>query len=251
MKVKIIGVIALSVLCVACAGVEKRNQSELIGHEKQDGRLEISAEINKYLSSDYFGMIELVFVNRKNTWLRIQNIDIEIDDKELEKSIKLTTGIELQNWHKAMKKKIAIGRYNQSIISSSLILAGVVAGSSGRSDSNHAAGIGLAAVGLSSYTLSELANVKNDVEQVGLFPSGHLLSNPDIIPPALFLEKWLLIDTSEVKKPELLKSFNMKITYSDNISETYHVVLLYSDEDIKKYKWQRTMYDEMKSKPPL
>lgn len=235
---KLIVTVVILIVCNGCADIQKRNHSEPIGIVKGETRLSISSEINTDFSSEYFGMVELVLFNQKGTWLEVKNIEINISDKELRNSIKLTSGMDLENWHKAMKKKIAVERYNQSVVSTSLFLTGLVAAGAGRTSSVRA-GAGIAALSLASQTVSELQYSKSNIERVGLFPSGHLLKNPDRIPPGLFLEKWLVIDTSDVRALKLLKSFELKITYSDDVSEIYNIVLLQYDNDAYTYNWQR------------
>lgn len=68
MKIKLSLLLVLSLILSGCATVNKRNQADTINQVDNTQKLSLSYEINKTLSSEHFGLIELNFQNPDDKW---------------------------------------------------------------------------------------------------------------------------------------------------------------------------------------
>jgi hypothetical protein len=220
MKSKWFILLVLSLVISGCASVNKRNQAETINQTDSTQKLSLSYEINKPLSSEHFGLIELNFQNPGDKWVAIKNIELIIEDNSLAESVRLTSGLEFDNWRKAMRKQIAISNHNTSMLVSGLLLASAVASADSNETVSAAGTIGLG-VTLGSHTVREISADIDRVEANGLFPQTHLLATPEKVPPTLFLDKWLLVDTSDVAQDRVLRKLEVKVTYADSTEDLY------------------------------
>lgn len=240
MKRKLSLFLLLSLVLSGCASVDKRNQAYTINQVDNNQKLSLSYEVNESLSSEHFGLIELNFQNPSDKWVAIKNVELIIEDKSLADSVRLTSGLEFENWRKAMRKQIAISNQNTSMFVSGLLLASAV----GTSDSNETVStaglVGLGAT-LGSQTVREISADIDRVEANALFPQTHLLNTPEKVPPTLFLDKWLLVDTSEVAANQALRKIELKVTYADSTEDMYAI-------DIVNYKDGRLTHDWQKQK---
>lgn len=236
LKTKLSLLLIVAVFLSGCASIKKRNHIEAATEVDGGNKLSISYEINSQLSSEHFGMFEFIFHNPSDKWVIIKSVELIIDDK-LEKSVKLTSGLEFDNWRNAMRKTIAVRNYNTSVLISGLMVASAVAASSSDSSVRNT---GLAGFGLTagSQTVRQFSQAKDRVESANLFPQSHLLRTPEKVPPRLFIEKWLLVDTSELDESTYLNKFALKVTYDDLTEDTFPVAAIQPKR--KKFiDWQK------------
>lgn len=240
MKSKWFILLVLSLILSGCASVNKRNQAETINQTDSKQKLSLSYEINKDLSSEHFGLIELNFQNPSNKWVAIKDVELIIQDKSLADSVRLTSGLEFDNWRKAMRKQITISNHNTSMLVSGLLLASAVATSDSNETVSTAGLVGLGAT-LGSQTVREISAGIDRVEANALFPQTHLLNTPEKVPPTLFLDKWLLVDTSDVAQNRVLRKLEVKVTYADSTEDLYVI-------NVDNYKDRKFVNDWQKQK---
>ena len=58
----------------------------------------VSASLNEYFSSEYFGLIDFVFENKTGNWLNLHDISISLNNDKLDSTVKVTMGNELDVW---------------------------------------------------------------------------------------------------------------------------------------------------------
>jgi len=236
---KVVSILGIAALVLAgCASVEKQNSATTAEHGGSGKKLEISYEINRSLTSEYFGMVEFTFSNKTDHWLEIRNIELKIPDDDLRNTVVLTTGRDFENWRYAARKRLAIENHNQQAFFGSLALVASVATISGNRQTSAMGAGALVATG-TSYAISELAKSRNQAQGNALFPRGHLLHNPERIPPGMFVDKWLLLDTSNVTAKKILTTMDMLVSYADDTSDTYTVQIYQWDTKAWHYGWQK------------
>ena len=242
-----IATIVISLFLIGCAQLHKETPTKLVESDKDDGRrLVITTELNESLSSEHFGMMEFVLENRTEDWLEIENIELLIENKTIRRSVRFTRGEEFSIWNKAVSKKISVENYNKSLLYGSLL--GVAGGLSATNNNSNAKDLGkiLGVATLGSLTVDEVSQLRKRVEGVDLFPGGNLLNPNKKIPPDLFVESWLLINTRNHDSSPLFSEFKLKITYSDKASEVYLVPIFVKKSKAESSVWQNTIANREK-----
>ena len=241
----------LIVLFTGCAGIHK----DIDAIKKVDGnntnRLFISADLNNDLSSEYFGMLEFTFENTTDKWVTIDHIDVKAKDESFNKTMKFTTGEDFVVWSKAIRKRNKVDKYNKALVYSAII--GVAAATTALSKNNNVknAAAGVWGLGLTSLTIDQIEDAKNNVEDVDLFPANHLLNGHIRVPPGLFTERWLLINTTDHDTTKLLYALELEIHYADKKMDKYYVPIFKSYREMGRRAWQRQIQNNIKKERRL
>lgn len=233
-------ILVFTILVTGCASIHKN--IDAIAEQKKT-KLNISAEINNDLSSEYFGMVEFTLENTTGRWLEIDSISVDVGDERLRKSTKFTSGNELKAWSKAIKSRNEVRQYNKAVAYSAIL--GLAAGASAFSDNRtikNAADSTLALT-LGSLTIDQMLTQKDRVEMNRLFPEDHLLAGGQLVPPELFIQSWLLINTTNAKRNELLTNLKLTVHYKTGRSERFNIALFPKRMRLAVYDWQRKMVE--------
>lgn len=233
-------ILVFTILLTGCASIHKN--IDAIAEQKKT-ELNISAEINNDLSSEYFGMVEFTLENTTGRWLEIESISVDVGDERLRKSTKFTSGNELKAWSKAIKSRNEVRQYNKAVAYSAIL--GLAAGASAFSDNRtikNSADSTLALT-LGSLTIDQMLTKKDQVEMNRLFPEDHLLAGGQLVPPELFIQSWLLINTTNAKRNELLTGLKLIVTYKSGRSERFGIALYPRNMKLAVYDWQRKMFE--------
>ena len=236
--------LTLCLLVSGCASVEK-NIAATQESGKQS-RLKVSAELNNDLSSEYFGMIEFSFENQTNKWIEINDVIVDVNDEMLRKSSKFTSGNELAAWSKAISARNRIESYNKAIAYSAIIGLASATAVSSSSNNTRGAATGVAVAGLTSLTVEQFIKYKNEAEGGAIYPSGHILNSNLLVPPELFSQYWLLINTTDHETNKLLNKISMTINYKDGESEKFSFNLFSSYLNTHRYRWQKKIHARLK-----
>ena len=247
MKSKLLATVIFTLFFTGCATVNKRNAASTINHTSQGQKLSLTYEINKELSSEHFGLIELNFKNPSDKWVDIKNVELIIRDEYLANAVKLTSGLEFDNWRKAMRKKVAISNQNTSVLVSGLLLASAAVASDSNKSANTIGTLGVTAA-IGSQTVRQISSDINQVEANSLFPQAHILTAPEKVPPSLFLDKWLLVDTSEVAPNMFLRELELKVTYQDASEDLYAINVIRYKDGRKVNDWQKEKIKSIKKR---
>lgn len=237
--------LAVCLLVSSCASIEK----DIIATQGtvKHKRLKISAELNDRLSSEYFGMLEFSFENQTSEWIRISSVSVDINNKMLSKASRFTSGAELAVWAKAIKKRNQIDDYNKAVAYSAIIGISSVTAASSSSNKTKGVATGVAATGLTSLTIEQFSNQKNKAENSNIYPSGHLLSDKLLVPPRLFSDYWLLINTPDHETNNLLRKISITVNYEDGKSEKFYLNLFPSYSDLGWHPWQMEVQSRLRN----
>lgn len=192
--------------------------------------LRISSQIDSKLSSKYFGMINFIFENKTDKWIRIEKAYLKFSHPEINKNVRFVSGNQLNYFLDAVndmnKEKAKIKAQNQAAWAA--VAAGAAAASSSSSQYNTYTGVNflngmlLGAVVSMNISQFEQSTAKDNKK---LFPKGHLFHKDFVIPPGLFSKKWILLNTTNHETIGRLSEAVLTYVTSDGKKETVAVGL--------------------------
>ena len=250
---KMILLLWMAVMMIGCANihtgeiaseVDERGNKVFSNSPDEKQNLVISASERVTHSSTYFAILDFTFQNNSNRWITAKDIAINFSDKILNREVKIVVGNDLNFWQEGITNLKAVKDYNKRLFLSSMFAIGVgIAGASNSLDAKKLGGMTMS-MGAIGLAVEEYQDTMNSVERSMLVPSTHLLSGRVIVPPGLFLRRWLLIYT---KYPDLIPFAN-KIQLSLNISgvgkKTYNVVFRGERNVVLNSNWQKGFVTE-------
>jgi len=218
--------------------VHKDLAASLVTDEETKSPIVISAEINNKLSSEYFGMVEFTIENTSDKWIEIEKFDVGVDDENVKDTMLFTLGKDFQIWSSAIIKRNKVEDYNQSLAYGAIILGSSLVASRSNSDSTANAAAGVAGIATLSLGVESINDARAKIESGVAFPEGNLLSKNLRIPPGLFINAWLLINTTDHDINPPIMSLNLVANYKSGYKETFRIPLYRSYSDLGRYKWQ-------------
>jgi len=183
------------------------------------------------MSSEYFGFIDFTFENKTENWVEIKDIQLNFQDKKIGKFVKIISGKELNIYLESIKIRNNIKEYNKRVILGTVAVIGNSIAKSSNGRNGQLIGNTLLAGSLTSLTLDEMNKQIDKLENAEIFPHNHLMSKDFLIPPGLFVKKFLIIN-SENSKTGYIK--DILLTYStviNGVSKTKTIKLR-----IRKYR---------------
>lgn len=192
-KIKLIAIAACLSLA-ACATKHPGNQAVAIGAENKIP-LKISGRIIDYDKDSAFQLIDLSIENQSDTWVRIDNARMVIDDEKTSR-ISAVVGPDLISWAESVREEKAREQHNTEILQTGLIVAGSVAAAAGgynNDESLRAAGL-LAIIGTSSWAVVDSLKMSQEKAQSSVgTPADHLYSSFSV-PGKMLKRRWLLLN---------------------------------------------------------
>ena len=241
---KVVLFVVLLCIFTGCASVHK-NISANLDDGSTSEKLIISTQLNDTLSSEYFGMLEFTIENKTNEWITVNNISVDIENEKLRKSTKFTSGADFTVWSKAITKRNSIESYNTALAYSAILGVTTVSSSILKNKAQKDASSIAFATGLSSLSIESIASQKQRVENNNTFPDDHLLNGKIRVPPGLFSNHWLLINTTNREEDGLLSHLVVRLEYNDGSSEKFVVPIFTSTREIVRYKWQNSLQNRI------
>lgn len=264
-KIGILG--AVLVLFCGCATVDganyatniSGNQSAENGDDTQKNipvtktGLVISGEEAANISTDYFGVLKFTFRNTTDEWVRIKRVKIYFDNEEIDKNVYIPVGEELFVWQDAVSKKIAIDNRNSGNFWAAVgIISGITAIASDDEATSNVAG---AAFGSSiiGATVSDYKTAKKYENMAAtIYPKEHLLSGKILVPPGLFVNRFIVLNSKNNSKIGYLSSINIEYETDKGVVDKVKLQFRKSPyERVKGYtnsKWQKQVFDEIEKK---
>ena len=230
---KITTLVLCLVLFFGCASVHRGQYAVQIDSKgeqlsrRKKGKTELDLVIsgieNTTLASQYFGVIDFTFENLSQEWIKIKSIKADFGDEKINKNVKFTSGKDIPIWHEAIKIRNTIDDFNTRTILGGL--AGFGAGLAAYSNNKDLQKIGaMTAVGaVTSLSAYEFNKQLDKIEKTKIFPKNHLFTKDFIIPPGLFVKKWLLVNSKNHK--EISYIHNIFIEYQTEEGKTEKIKL--------------------------
>lgn len=164
----------------------------------------ISCSENMRLSSKYFGMIDFTFENKTQDWIHIKNIKIDFGKKIINENVKIISGKDISRWYAAIERRIAIKDYNKQMVESVLLGVGVGLSQFSRDINVQRAGGLIGLMAGTSLLINEFNQNLDKLEKSKIFPKNHLLVEDVVIPPGLFVKKWLLLNSKNHEETSII-----------------------------------------------
>jgi hypothetical protein len=188
------------------------------GKKEPKSGLVISGAVDSDLSTNYFGVIDFVFEN-KNTdqWMVIKDIKISFLTPEQNQNISIPLGARFSAWSQGITNLNEYNKKKAAIIG--FVLGGALMANAG-SQSNR--NIGAVAATIS---VAELASGKNYKEMATYLPPDHLLSGDLLIPPGLFIKRWLVLNSTKHKETGFVETLVIDFLDGRGNQQRYYLKL--------------------------
>ncbi len=193
--------------------------------ESENGaKVPIKGELVSRYCSEYFGFVSVRFGNPTDRWLTLSNVQIGFGDSRIDDAVNVVTGPSLEAWRRAMSAKLASDDIDSQTFLGAIAVIGILA--VGSRDST-AQGIGAAAA-LSSTGVAgvnEIGNARAEIKAAGMVPDTHLLAGDIIVPPGLFADRWILLNTKSDGSAPYLEWMRVSFVEGNNPTENHDLVL--------------------------
>ena len=193
--------------------------------------LVISGEYDNSFSDTYFGLVHLVFENKSDEWVTIKDIEVSFG-KEANKYVNFLspkTGKNLLKIYMESKKKVLLmeqkNRAAWGAALAGLAAAGAAVAaannSSNKKNSTYKANQALAQGLVTAAIVAEASRRPIKKAVMEEYPEGHLLKKGDfIIPPGLFEERWIIVNTRNHEELGYLHSMDISYRTKKGTKET-------------------------------
>jgi hypothetical protein len=183
------------------------------------------------LSSPNFGVLEFTFENATDHWIRLDDVRLDFGDPVKNQGVTVPGGADMQAWQAATMKRNAVRSENAQTALAVIALGGAVAAGGSHSGKVRAVATG-AAVGAA---LATSAAATNAAVAESLYPQDHLFAVPIAIPPRLFAQRWIALNTSaEINKTCLTWTI---LDYDTSEHQRERLVLTFRDRPTGS-EWQ-------------
>jgi hypothetical protein len=152
----------------------------------------ISGAVDSDLSTNYFGALDFVIENKSDQWMVLKDVKVSFLTPEQNKNIGIIAGSYFNAWSQGTTNLQEYNRKKAAIFGAILGSALMVKGGTQTER-------GTGAI-VSSLSIAELASAKNYKEVVASLPPDHLLSSDILIPPGLFIKRWLVLNSTKHKE---------------------------------------------------
>ena len=195
----------------------------------------ISAEIDTIMSNRNFGFIRITIENTSDKWIRINKASLSFGSKIINNNVRFVSGNQLSYYLDAVKflekEKNKVIAQNQAawtgFAAGLAATAATVNNSSGQSSQyNSSLSINLGLI--NSLSISQMIKNRKKLKSSEIFPKGHLLHKDFVIPPGLFVRKWIVFNTTKHEKIGFLQKAFFR--YKSKKGRTEKVVLFLRDK---------------------
>jgi hypothetical protein len=211
--------------------------------------IEITVKENLSMATNYFTVLDFVFDNTTQDWIRIKQVKAFFNDENKDKNISFTSGRDLAIWVQATQKMKEIEAQKAKIF---LGIIGVLgAGIAGFSSGTNIKTLGtMTTVGaISSLSIMEFNKRYNEVEKAKIFPENHIFASEFIIPPGIYIKRFLVLNSRNHKETGFVRKIFLEILVEDQKAELIELSFRRSKPKYKKdtfSKWQSDLIVEEK-----
>jgi hypothetical protein len=144
------------------------------------------------LSSPNFGVLEVTFENTTNRWIHLDDVRLDFGDPVKNQGVTVPGGADMQAWQAATLKRNAVREENAQTALAVVAIGGALA-----AHRSHSGGARAVAAGATlGAALAASAAASNAAVEANLYPQDHLFSVPISVPPGLFAQRWIALNTN-------------------------------------------------------
>jgi hypothetical protein len=211
--------------------------------DKVSKEVVVSATLNSDLSSEYFGYFDVTLENKSDKWLTISKVRVTFQDSFQNENIRFVTGPQFGLWQSAMKKIIAIDQQNKETALATVAALGYGLAALSGNKTLQAVGTTATVGAVGAYGISQYNRRIDSLENTKMFPENHLLGDSIRIPPGLFVDRWLLVNSRSHDQMAYVTTLNIEMESTDGALRK--LVLTFRPKKSTGYpKWQRTIFDK-------
>jgi len=213
--------------------------------ETSNSDISIKCTLNDKLSSEYFGYVEVRLANSSDKWHKLSNVRVYFPDASQNQNIRITLGRELTLWYQAQSKLIAVNEQKDK--SAMAIIAGIGAGLSIFSGNNTLRTVGDAATfgSFAAYGVNEMGKRMDSLQMAKMIPENHLLTDTTVVPPGLFADRWILLNSRNHDTIEYTTDMAIEYVLESGKMERQNFKLREKYSSVMP-SWQRTIFDKKK-----
>ena len=191
--------------------------------------LVISCELDTDKSSNYFGAFNFVFENKSDKWMVLKDIRISFLSEVQNRNVGIPVGVQYSAWVQGRQN---LEDYNNKKAAFLTALVGGLAAATSNDDLTQKSGVALTVV-----TLAAMANATNYNEIVAGLPPYHLLRGDIVIPPGMFMKRWVLLNSTNHKESGYIHT--MALQFKDQSGTPQKLYMKFRDSTEKKIGvWQ-------------
>ncbi len=239
---------------LGCASVTLHNEARSVNIGQNDSpsssKIDLTWEVNNDLSSEYFGYFNFNIRNTSDKWITLTGMRIVFPESSQNKNVRIVLGRELEQWYTAQQKVVAVSDFNKT--SASLLLSGVGAGLATFSDIKafQTTGSAMAAGSLGYLAVDAFDKARDALRLAAMIPKNHLFSDSVLVPPGLFTDRWLLLNSSNHDQMGIVDSLTIEYRMEDGTIHSNRVVLRSKSHSILNRKWQASFLASHQSLNP-
>jgi hypothetical protein len=211
--------ISLSLLLFSCASYQSGNLSD-VNKSEIKSELVVSGYLDQEYTTDHFTFIQVDFGNNTDEWIEIEKVLINNNDKD----IKIILGEKLESYIASINQKIAIDRYNTSMIlgvTAGVAAAGAISSGNDGSIESVKSYASIMAGSLIADDINHISNNLSDLERTRVLPRNHLIS-PFSVPPGLVSKRWILL---QINPKYIISNFAFTAHFKDGSKKVYNINL--------------------------
>lgn len=238
---------AASLLFSGCASTGKANLGKPIDPEThaENGTFKpgvaISCELSDALSSEYFGYLDFNIANPSGEWKIVTDVKIRFADPGLDSAVSVVLGRNLEAWYQAQSKAIDISQHNQDVALGLLGGAGLGIAAFSRNEGLGFAGAAAAAGAASALAIRGVGRTLDSLQMAKLIPRNHLLADTIAVPPGLFADRWLLLNSTNQDSLGYITDILIDYKVNGGKAETQRIRFR-KEGSVASNKWQHAIH---------
>lgn len=205
----------------------------------------VSASLNEYFSSEYFGLIDFVFENKTGEWLNLHDISISLNNDKLDSTVKVTMGNELDVWLESTIDKKRIDEENKAMLRAGLGVLAYSMMDASKNNTVKTTGAVLLTGLMTSMVISGVKNREKFSTTVDL-PAKHLFAGNILIPPGLFVKRWIVLNTNNSTTKVFITKMNLNM--KDDSNNSYDINVEFRRMEDGPQVWQSEIFEQNNNK---
>jgi|GEM_PF-6600212 len=214
------------------------------GDESRSSPLKITMEMDEDLSSEYFGFFFFTLENKSDHWLVLKDIRYHFPLPAQDSNTQSISGAPFAQWYESMAKSLEIRGYKRDL---ALVgIAGVGYGLAALSK-NKTAQIAGAAVGTAALATSVHDAVETNLDALqnpSLMDNQSLLADSILVPPGLFVKRWLLLNSTHHKVCGYISDLHLAYSSTDGGRDTVQFHFRDFEKGLDS-PWQKQLWDTL------
>lgn len=199
----------------ACASIHPGQLATESSGERPTELIVSAREVSEYASPS-LGMIEITFENRSSDWIRVQSVTLDFGPAAND-HVYFPAGAELARWTEAIEQRNAIRDHNAAVAWSAFVGAAAIGAGLTRGTNGAVAGKAFLLAAAAGATANAVDAHRDAAQTASLFPSNHLFAPDLVIPPGLFLRRFVVVQSKDDRSTGYLHRLRLEVETATRI----------------------------------